>query len=314
MHHYHKPDHIEDKLYVITALFNPHRYNSRWKLYKEFQKRMLDAGVYLVTIECSFGDRSEVTVEAYDDHMLIHVRTAHEIWIKENLINIAVQRLPRDWKYVAWIDGDVEFARPDWAKETLHQLQHYDVLQLYTEAIDLGPNYEFIHKHKSFMWCYKNKQKASERYEEWHPGYAWAATRTAWNHLGGLIDWGILGSGDRHMASALIGKVDISVNKDVQPRYKQLLYEWQERAESHIRRNVGYIDGLILHYWHGAKANRRYKDRWKILVDNKYNPDLDIKKDWQGVYQLTDRSIPLRDEIREYFKQRNEDCIFTGSW
>jgi len=29
--------------------------------------------------------------------------------------------LPRDWRYVAWIDADVHFLNRDWAQETLHQ-------------------------------------------------------------------------------------------------------------------------------------------------------------------------------------------------
>jgi hypothetical protein len=33
----------------------------------------------------------------------------------------------------------------------------------------------------------------------------------------------------------------------------------------------------------------------------------DIKRDWQGLWQLTDRKIRLRDELRAYFRSRDED-------
>jgi hypothetical protein len=93
------------------------------------------------------------------------------------------------------------------------------------------------------------------------------------------------------------------------PAFKAHLRNGQDRTERYIRRNVGYVDGLLAHHWHGRKADRRYRDRWKILVDNNYDPDLDLKRDAQGLYQLTDRCIKLRDDLRSYFRSRNEDSI-----
>jgi hypothetical protein len=62
-----------------------------------------------------------------------------------------------------------------------------------------------------------------------------------------------------------------------------------------------------MHYYHGAKVNRRYFDRWGILVRNNFDPLLDLKKDWQGLWQLTDRNHKLRDDLRAYFATRDED-------
>jgi len=68
-----------------------------------------------------------------------------------------------------------------------------------------------------------------------------------------------------------------------------------------------------VHYWHGRKVDRRYWDRWKAIVQNQFNPNLDLKYDWQGCLQLVDRgerrSIALRDDARRYFRARNEDSI-----
>jgi hypothetical protein len=89
--------------------------------------------------------------------------------------------------------------------------------------------------------------------------------------------------------------------------------EWEARALKYIRKNIGFVPGTIYHNWHGAKTNRKYKDRWSIMVDSQFDPAIDIKKDWQGLYQLTDRrgeiSVKLRDDLREYFRTRNEDSI-----
>ena len=116
-----------------------------------------------------------------------------------------------------------------------------------------------------------------------HTGYAWAARRSAISDLGGLGDIGILGSGDRHMAYALLGQVDKSFPVGISKSYTTYWNRWQERAEKYIQRKVGVVPGTVNHYWHGSKQHRRYQDRWKILVQDGYDPDLDIKYDVQGV-------------------------------
>lgn len=320
---FHRPDTVKAPLYVITPVFNPIRFRSRWKLYKQFEKMVLDSGAYLYLIEASFGNRDEVFIETVSErHVIIHVRMKDEIWVKENLINRAIQSLPASWEYVAWIDSDVQFARPDWVGETLQQLQHYQIVQMFSQAIDLSPDYEVVRKFQSFMCSYTQGLMPPEFKKTtyyggdgipggtFHPGFAWAARKEAINHLGGLIDWSILGGGDLFMAYALIG----ALSKRQMPESLgttgiRWINEWQNRAEKHIKRNVGVVKGLVLHYWHGKKENRRYKDRGQILVGEKFNPELDLKRDWQGLWQLTDRNFKLRDRIREYFRQRNEDGI-----
>ncbi len=88
-----------------------------------------------------------------------------------------------------------------------------------------------------------------------------------------------------------------------------MILEWQARAERQIRRNVGMVKGLALHYWHGSHKSRGYETRNNILIDEQFNPDVDLKTDAQGLWQLTGRSIRLRDAVREYFHSRNEDSI-----
>jgi glycosyltransferase involved in cell wall biosynthesis len=268
-----------------------------------------NAGAVLITVEAAFGNRPHAITEANNPHHL-QLRTNTEIWHKENLINLGIERLPQDWEYVAWIDADIQFADPNWVNETLNQLQHYDVVQMFSKAQDLGPRHEPFQVHNGFMYSYLNSLCDNTKdYSQWHPGFAWAARRSAINALGGLIDIAILGAGDRHMAHALIGTVKKTIHSKLNQAYAKELILWENRAERYIRRNVGYVPGLILHYWHGKKRDRRYADRWKIIIDNNYNPHIDLKEDWQGLWQLTEHNFKLRDDIRAYFRSRNEDSI-----
>lgn len=299
------------KFYVVTPVFNPFRFKSRVKLYNDFEKYVEDnIPTQLRTIEVALGERPfEVTTSC--DSTDIQLRTHHEMWHKERMINLAIARLPADWEYVAWIDADVRFTRPDWAIETVHLLQHYDFIQMFDTAIDLSPAHEPLKIHHGYMSAY-SKGKFSNRshpYQTFHPGFAWAARRDALDKVGGLIDFGILGAGDRHMAQGLVGQVQTSYPDNVSDAYKDKLRVWQDMAVRHIKKNVGHMEGSLLHYWHGKKVDRGYLSRWQILSKNIYDPNLDIKCDTQGLYQYTDRNPELRYDIRRYFLSRNEDSI-----
>lgn len=310
MYDYMPFDKTEDKkgvLYVVTAISNPCRYNSRYKLYESFAKMVQSSGAILITVEIAFGNRPFIVTKEDNPHH-IQLRTNQEIWHKENMLNIGISKLPKDWQYVAWIDADVSFARPDWVLETIQQLQHYKIVQMFSSAFDLGPNFEPFQKHKGFVFSYLENLAPSKDYSNWHPGFAWAATRDAINDLGGLLDTAILGAADRHMAHALL-EINQGLHKTLTDNYKNNIDRWQQRCNKHIKKNVGYVSGILFHYWHGKKKDRRYGERWSILTSNRFDPEIDLKRDWQGLWQLTERNLKLRDDIMKYFRARNEDSI-----
>jgi len=313
-----------ENLYVISVLTNPERYKQRTKLFKEFMARMKNYNVNHVVVECVQGCRPFEVTHAHNPFH-IQLSTQSVLWMKENLVNIALSRLPPNWKYAAWIDGDVDFVNPSWVDDMIHELQHAPVVQLFEHAIDLGPDHEFLHKWESFGSSYvkgkpfkgSKKEWENEDYyytqgttgEYWHSGYAWAATREALNGLGGLIDFGIAGAGDHHMACALIGKANLSVPKNVHPNYIKLLKEWEMRALRTTHKHMGFVKGTIVHYWHGKKRDRNYRGRWEILSRNDFDPTRDIHKDTKGLWVLHPSNNQLRDDLRHYFQSRNEDSI-----
>ena len=313
------------KLHVVTCVSNPVRFQTRYRLYRDFAKHMADSGVDLYTVECAFGARPfEVTDANHPRHL--QLRTKSEMWHKENLLNLIIARLPRDWEYVAWIDADVHFVRPDWPMETVQQLQHFDIVKLFSEAHDLGPNQHTFARYRSFGWSYQHgipRLKgagyyggAPARREEGiayyhHPGYAWAMRRSAFDAVGGLLDVAIVGEADWIMARSILGEAERVLYPGIAPDYRRAVLEWQRRAQD-LRRNLGYVEGTLLHYWHGPKAKRNYWKRCRLLVDAQFKPAAHLQRDWQGLYQLVDRgdeaSLLLRDGLRRYFRARNEDA------
>lgn len=326
-----KPD--LSKFWIIGVVSNPVRFSSRYRLANRFIETMKHLGANLMICEQQFGKRDfeiinqDGGVHAIDGMKTFGFRSYDELWHKEQMINRAVQNLPNDWEYIAWIDMDVEAVRfeningTNWLQETWHQLQHHHVVQMFSHAIDLGPKNELLQTHNGFMMLhtqgklsklsFKDVYEMRKGKEFGHCGYAYACDKFAFTKgfLNGLVDFSILGAGDHHMARALIGEVEFSIPSTVTCPYLDKLLLWQQNAVDKIKLDVGFVPATIVHHYHGKKRDRGYVDRWKILVDNNFDPDLDLQKDWQGMYMLTDRNPKLRDEIRKYFRSRNEDSI-----
>jgi hypothetical protein len=314
-------------LHVLTPLSNPVRYSRRYELFLDFAKHMRESRVNLHVCELVYGDR-EPLCDAKDFTTLLQLRTRHELWHKENQLNVLANRLPPDAKYLAIVDGDVRFLNPNWAAETVHQLQHYDVVQMFDFAEDVGfGEHQHLNVERSFMLAYHNMLRGNLHGEPYKPnphgkypyggwwghcGYAWAFRRSAWDKLGGLIDSCILGSADHSMACGLVGSIKSSFPQAMHANFQRDLLIWGERAEQHIQRNVGYVPGKLMHFFHGSKALRQYVNRWKILTRNNFDPVTDLKRDIQGLWQLTGNKTRLRDDLRLYFRQRNEDSNDLG--
>lgn len=302
-------------LTVVTAIANPVLWESRIALYRSFEQHMIDSGVNLVTVECTYGDHDPVLG---DNPRVQYVRVKasgiHKIWIKENLLNIGIAAAPAA-KYIATLDADIEFQSPTWATDILAALQHYHVIQPWSYCYDLGPNGEHIALHHSFADIYYKKgafgihqgPNADSKYEFGHPGYAWAWTRQALDMVGGLVETAALGAADHHMALALIGKVGDSIPGNLTEAYKTPLYRWQSEALRLINGHIGALPGTIKHYWHGSKDKRYYVSRWDILHRNQFSPYTDMKRNTYGVWELSGNKPQLSHDIDAYFRSRQED-------
>jgi len=304
--------HFLEGFYVITVISNVYRYKIRYELYHTFQQYIEQSGVKLLTVELAFGDR-EFEVTHKSNSLNVQLRTNCELWHKENLVNIGISHLPPDARYVAWIDADVQFTRPDWAIETVHQLQHHRIVQMWNNCVDLGPKHEALDTFTSFAKCFTDglpmKATWDKDYTFPHPGFAWAARLDFLKQMGGLIDFAILGSADAHMCWALLGRVSDSFHGYIHQSYKNACLEWQKKAMKFGQFDIGVVDTSMFHFWHGKKKDRKYVERWEILVKNNFNLVTDIIKDGCGLYKLKDECISLKNDIRKYFKQRNEDSI-----
>jgi hypothetical protein len=321
---------------AITPIINSPGYMIRAENYFKFKRVCEEAGVRLVTVEAAFGARPfEVTERDNPDH--VQLRTVDEFWAKENLLNIGmshIMQMQPETREIGWYDSDqfpLSITPRQWFEETWHALQRYEIVQCWEYLINFGPDGQPISSPQmSFMKSYaqagfripKGKQVKhtlagnSGMVSLGRPGLAWAANVSALNKLGRLMDFCVLGSGDWHMAHALVGGISLEGGYSWEATrltgYMRKMLEWQTRAERHIKRDVGYVTSTVGHWYHGNKEDRQYGSRGEILIRNEYNPETDIKYDVQGMIQLESeepRQLVLRDQIRAYMSSRNEDSV-----
>lgn len=332
-----------EHFYIITVISNPVRYESRYRLYKDFREIVESGGAKLITVEQIFGDRNAVVTER-DNPFHVQVFSVEELWHKENLIDIGVahmMQLDPQCKKFMWCDADIYPTVPSrhWFEEVVHQLDHNEAVQCFN-YFQSDEKEKPGQANRSFVATYIDngykvpKQRVDKENTQtvieivpglndydyggqtkWNsPGrtggsLAWNVD--AYNKVGGMIDYCILGSGDWYMALGLVGEIESrhAEAKNLHPYSKKLLH-WQELAERWIKRDVGYVNVNVGHFFHGSHVDRQYSSRGNILIENNYDPNIDIKYDSQGLIQLETwelRQIKLRDQIRSYFRGRRED-------
>ena len=313
----------EDFLYVIVPYFNFADYKSGVSNLNRF-----------ITQMSTFRQVRTVLIEGYRENQLedysnkvfkhIKVKLPSILWVKENLINIAITSLPEKWKYVSWIDRDILFTNTAWVEETIHELKSNDLVQPWTSCIFLDKDFvpsevtregEAVVFAESFCSSYPKKVIDLDKWYKaakstignlttsvWagHPGQAWAATRGFYEKLGGLYDRAIVGGAD---SLILIAKLELKnccmltgIATDVQNYLKHL-----KEAK------ISCVKGLICHYHHGEIKDRGYADRHKMLKEHNYEPRTFLSYTSEGVLTYTAHGTLLEQSVYNYFKLRKED-------
>ena len=315
---HHRP--IDDLLHVIMVVSNPCQYQRRFQLLRECRRRLLADPehdyIRLYTVELVYGATQSFAVTDSTDPRHLQLRTLEPaMWHKENMINIGIAKLlPPDWKAVAWIDADIEFDSPTWVSDTLKILQgEADIVQLFSHCVDMDAQQCTMNVFNSAGFQYTKRVPHGNGKHQWHPGYAWACTRTFYDRIGGIYEHGILGSGDNIMMMSLIGHGLRAIPTDSTPGYQASVLKLQERMQG---AKFGYVPGVIRHYYHGTKENRQYTARWKILSGHGYDPDTFVVRDADShgllVPVLGVFPPKLAIDIMEYFVARKEDDQFVA--
>ena len=304
------------ELWAITAYFNPAGYARRARNYRLFRERLT---VPLVAVELSFDGRFELAPG--DAEVLVQLHHGDVMWQKERLLNLALAHLPPACDAVAWLDGDVVFARDDWAARARRALEDHALVHLFEERHDLPPE---AGADALASWSAEPTATSIVRRlaagEIGHEalsgnelvvrfrsctGLAWAMRREALERHR-LYDATIVGSGDKAIGFAALGVPEtaaaaLEMNA---PRAEHYL-AWARPFAATVRRRVGHIAGRIFHLWHGDLADRGYTRRHRLLAD--FDPFTDIALDDEGAWRWSSAKPALHAAVKDYFESRRED-------
>ena len=300
---------IEDKLNVIVVISNPCLYARRYQLFNQFINRMNeDDNIRIYVVELAYKNQKFIVTKSNNKNHL-QIRSETPLWHKENMINVAVKKLlPKNYKAFAWVDADIEFESNTWAMDTLKLLNGYnDVVQLFSHAVDMDKDESTLNVFSSFGYNFSKQKRfgPGKPSDFWHPGFAWAITRKAYEKMGGIYEKGILGSGDNIMAFSFINKCQHYTNEKYHEDYNNSMLKFQEKAK---QLRLGYVPGVIRHHYHGKKKNRYYHERTHILVNHQFSPNKDITHDSNDLIIPTSNfSQDFKNDIMNYFIERKED-------
>lgn len=319
--------------FVVLVISNTARFKRRAHLFNKIARKVEESGVDHVLVELAFGDRKfHCTDAAKPNHL--QLRTVDEYWHKECLNNAGTAHGMRLWphkKKAGQMDADCEpigMSFYDWFCEIWHELNHHEIVQGWSWLQHLdndhqplgshdhgytgGLNPSFMYNYIEFGTPYPDTKNTGYPIKWGSPGLAWFYNLSAFSQVSGWGDVGITGGGDWYWAHMSISDLPFPEMKGYTKGYVNYWRHRQDLFERWIKRDVGYVKAFMLHHFHGKIARRGYNWRERILIDNQFDPNTDLKRDHQGLWQLETylpRQIRMRDQLRRYARSRNEDSI-----
>lgn len=305
----------DGNLWAITCYFNPASYRRRLANYRLFRERLI---VPLVTVELAYGDDFEL--DDKDAEVLVRLRGKDILWQKERLLNVALSALPDGCRNVVWLDCDVIFEADDWPSRTSLLLDHFMLVQpfshLYHSPGDWDPDKELppgseLRRSAPFLiasgvpaaTCIGT---SAQQIGSVH-GFAWAAARDLLRQHR-FYDACIIGGGDSAMLRAAYGCFDDAVRlQQLNGRQRTHYLAWAETFHNAVRSNVGFVEGKVVHLWHGSMEHRRYADRYRGLARFRFDPFEDIAVDDNDAWRWNTNKSKMHDYVRGYFLSRRED-------
>ena len=290
--------------YVVCPAFDLGRDTSYLKRYLKFKQSMEAWGVKLVIVEC-VAEKSPymVTRQNYEPYN-IQLRTSQASFHKENCINIAISKLPKDAKYVIYCDYTVEFLNKDWVNDTIRTLNMYKVAQLCNGIILSNQSGETLERKKGFA-AQLSSLKASV--DQDIPKeiidsakYAWGFRYNALVELNGLIDFSLIGNNQKIMAYCLAQRVQSYLPPTISKAYTDGIVEWQQKVSEVCKTGVGFVSGDIEVSLLVSEKEMEAAKGFRILQTHSFDQKNDLTKDEQGLYVIKPSKAKLREDLNDF--------------
>jgi hypothetical protein len=305
-----------ETLHIIIPFFN----FSNSKIRIQNLKRTLNSlksfeNIHVVIVNGSYQGQSLENEEFIKDDKLSYLKydLPSILWVKENLINLAIESLQINWKYVCWIDSDILFLNPNWVEETINSLKVNDVVQLYKTMTYLDKNGDIdininIPYHKPILPSFIYNCKKEKRYVFAPTGFGWAVNKEFYKKIKKFFEFAIIGGGDFIFAVSVTQFYEAAKTSALFEKFPSKNYNDQLMSYYNLFKDckAHYINGIICHQWHGNLNQRQYDCRYDILLKHKFDPFVHVSRTFEGVIYLNDDAKNFEKDILEYFKKRED--------
>lgn len=303
-----------DDLWAITAYFNPMGFARRLANYRLFRRQL---NVPLVTVEWSWSGGEGFQLQQDDADVLVQVRGRDLMWQKERLLNLALDSLPNDCGYVAWLDCDVVFEDPGWHEAAERRLRDVSLVHLGDTVCDLRPDQSPPINGQAPLRTKRSVMSADAMPTDifqldfdkhgYTAGHAWAG-RTDLLREHRFYDALVIGGGDRAVLYAGLGAFDdLSSVLRVNAAWADHYQDWARAFHHRVRGRVGGVAGRLWHLWHGQLEDRRYFQRHADFAAFEFDPHVDLAEDQGGGWRWNSDKPDMHRYVREYFALRRED-------
>ena len=300
---------------VISCYFNSESNIYRLDAFRKWYASIKHLNHYIV--ECVVGDAKPELPNEPGIHV---IRTQDLLWHKEAVLNKIVRDLPKQYKYVFWVDADILFTNQNWLNEAVEQLQTNSVVQLFEYCVHLfqgqdEPSFDIEKVRstasiperrnpqlwKSFGSNYaQNRIEAnSENYDvHGHVGFAWGARRAVLDMVP-LYDKALVGGADHIVAHAVVGQIPCSCITNSFTADIDAVNAWSKEFYEVTKGRLSYVKGDVYHLWHGDTNKREYLKRVKEFTPISKNI---TEKDEHGLYKTNDQKA--KEYVKGYFERR----------
>jgi hypothetical protein len=337
-----------DTLYIIIPYFNYYNNNFRISNLEKIISYYSNFNIKLIIAEGI--SKTSKPLKDFSDKAWKHIKynIPQNIWLKENLINLTIKNhLPEDWQFVCWMDGDIIILDDNFVEKTINLLKQKDIIQMfdfcinrkYDKTKDGKINWwgnslesgivkdfamrnnkivlkESLLKDLNFLWLKYNKTTTYTI----AVGYAWAINKNFYNQIEKLIDFNIVGGGDKIIASCIfqdiVNKEIITQEQGFPPKNElnSILYskEYGLNLSKYYDKfkncKFDYLNSTIIHLPHGDIFLKKYEYRHYILKNHNFNPSM-LQETSEGVLFLKNEEIIKEIENYIFSRELNEQFL-----
>ena len=264
--------------------------------YLFMREKLKLANIPVFTIELVLHDHAPKISDS------IRVYGSSYLFQKENLFRLLEKHIPAWYTKLVFLDADVLFDDQMWYDNLSILLDSKNIVQCFSDALWLNLDYTRIQKKAVPVIDFDPKIMKGfwNHHIVYHPGFAWAFTRSWYNEIG-FYDLAIIGSGDTVFSHGLFDLKFLD-RKNQEFRLYNDIDEWWKPSEW----SAGKLPGKLYHLYHGSLQKRQYNSRYEKFNSYANIHEISMKNE-DGVYELT--YPELNEAMKEFFKTRDDDGI-----